>query len=165
MNLIIHKSARLPCDPAEAFRLFSTSEGLATWLVGAADVEARTGGKYELFWDPADRENDSTIGCKVTAMDPDRLLAFEWKGPRQYKHFMNEADPLTHVVVAFSPDADGTVVHLVHSGWRGTPEWEEARQWFDRAWEQAFMRLQEKTSADGPGLPSRHGAGQTSRFA
>lgn len=127
--------------------MFTRNSLLATWLTTIAEVEPRVGGKYELFWDPSDRENNSTIGCKVTAVEPDRFISFEWRSPKQFKHFANSADPLTHVVVFFIPEGDSTIVHLVHSGWRSSPEWEQARQWQEKAWAGAFEELKAKTNS------------------
>jgi hypothetical protein len=46
------------------------------------------------------------------------------------------------VVVLFLPlDEETTEAHLIHSGWGSSPEWEEARQWFVRAWGLAFEQL------------------------
>jgi uncharacterized protein YndB with AHSA1/START domain len=146
MDKIIYRSLTLPCDAARAFEMFTSSEELEKWLTAKADVEPRVGGKYELFWNPAEPAFDSTVGCRITALEPGKLLAFEWKGPKQYSDFMNEGDPLTHVTVAFVPaEEEGkpcTEVHLVHTGWRGTPEWEEAREWFVRNWEGALAELE-----------------------
>lgn len=97
MDKVIHKSVKLSCGPAQAFQFFTGSEHLASWLTNAAEVEPVAGGKYELFWAPDDRENDSTIGCKVLAIEENKLLVFEWKGTRQFASLMNEARPLTHV--------------------------------------------------------------------
>jgi uncharacterized protein YndB with AHSA1/START domain len=100
------------------------------------------------LWDPKDRENDSTIGCRVTAIELDKFLAFDWKGPVQFKHFMNDVDPLTHVVVFFIPNGHGsgisTDVHLIHSGWRDSSEWQEARNYFQQAWSSAFQKLEKE---------------------
>jgi uncharacterized protein YndB with AHSA1/START domain len=113
-------------------------------------VEPKVGGKYELFWDRGDRENNSTLGCRITALEKDKFLAFEWKGPTQFKHFMNNIVPLTHVVVFFLPHRENnkpyTEVHLIHSGWGESVEWKEARTWFDKTWKGAFDRL--KKSVD-----------------
>lgn len=88
------------------------------------------------------RDDNSTVGCKVTAIAPGMLLAFDWKGPAEYKKFMN-ADPLTHVVVSFFSKGNGsTDVHLVHSGWGESSEWEEARNYFQQAWGSAFQKLE-----------------------
>ena len=94
------------------------------------------------------KENNSTIGCRITAIEPDQFLSFEWRSPKQFKHFANQADPLTHVVVLFVPRGESTHVHLIHSGWRGTPEWEEARRWQGQAWSVAFERLEKLVNGE-----------------
>lgn len=150
MDKIIHHSVRLNCDTEQSFKMFTVNEHLESWLTTIAEVEPRVGGKYELFWNPEDRENDSTLGCTITAFKPGRFLSFEWKGPKQYKHFMNNTDPLTHVVVFFISCNEGnsvnacTDVHVIHSGWRSSPEWEEARLWFEKAWNDALEELRKK---------------------
>ncbi len=144
MDKIIHLSARLPCSPHRAFEMFTDNGLLESWLTVLADIEPVVGGRYELFWEPDDRENNSTIGCKVTAVEMDRFLSFEWRSPKQFKHFANTADPLTHVVVFFMPGKDLTEVHVIHSGWRSSHEWEEARRWQETAWRLALERLEKR---------------------
>ncbi len=145
MENVIHCSTRVKCDTQQAFEMFTENELLTSWLPEIAEIEPRVGGKYELFWDPEDRENNSTIGCKVTAIEQNSLLAFDWKGPIEFKEFMNNADPLTHVVVSFVDRTEGsepsTEVHLVHSGWRSSAEWEQARKYFVKAWKNALETM------------------------
>jgi len=146
MNKIISVTTKLNCDSLRAFEMFTMNELLESWLTVRADVEPKIGGKYELFWNPEDKMNDSTIGCKITGLEPDKFLSFEWKGPRKFRRIMNECDPLTHVVVFFLPfkGKSGepiTEVHLIHSGWGNTPEWEGARFWFEKAWRDSFKNL------------------------
>ncbi|HVG34499.1 MAG TPA: SRPBCC domain-containing protein [Pyrinomonadaceae bacterium] len=146
---VIHTTARLRCDAHYAFELFTVGQLLQTWLAPVAEVEPHVGGKYWLFWEPSLRENNSTLGCRITALQPDQFLSFEWKGPTEFKGFMNDADPLTHVVVCFIPAAGGralTDVHLIHSGWRSTPDWEAARQWFEVSWRNAFAELEKQVN-------------------
>lgn len=142
MDKIIYHSIALECSPHKAFEFFTVNRHLEKWLTKVGDVEPKIGGKYELFWNPEDRENDSTIGCKILAIAEGRFLCFEWKGPKQFKHFMNDVRPLTNVVVFFTPTPEGTEVHLLHTGWRDMAEWEEARKWFDKAWTTALSLLQ-----------------------
>ena len=144
---VIHLSVLLTVSPAEAFDYFKNPTLLTQWLTGAADVEEHVGGKYELFWQPNDRENNSTIGCKITAFEFGQLLAFQWKSPVQFKSFANVADPLTHVVVSFVPESNGTRVHLIHSGWRSSPEWDAALTWQENAWRGAFEELERLVSS------------------
>jgi uncharacterized protein YndB with AHSA1/START domain len=141
MDKILHHTVSIPCSIHHAFQLFTRNDHLESWLAVAAHVEPVVGGAYELFWNPSDRENNSTIGCRVTGISEDVFLSFEWKSPVQFKHFANNADPLTHVVV-FITGKDGVAnVHLIHSGWRSSPEWEEARLWQGKAWKSAFDQL------------------------
>ena len=150
MDRIIYQRADLMCDVKRAFEMFTVNELLQSWVAPSADVEPREGGKYELFWDEENRKDNSTIGCKVTGIEPNRFLSFEWRGPVQYRDFMNDADPLTHVVVFFIPHVEGsaprTEVHLIHSGWRSSAKWEEARQWFVRAWQVSFEELERQVN-------------------
>jgi len=133
MDKILYHRVHLRCGTAEAFDMFTLNEHLGSWLCPAADVEPVAGGKYELFWNPEDRDTDSTLGCRVTAVEPGVFISFEWKGPGQFSGFMNDADPLTHVTVFFRPrddedgPASGTDVYLLHSVWRSTARWEKAR--------------------------------------
>jgi len=142
MDKIIYHSINLKCNPKKAFQFFTINEQLEKWLTLAADVEPKVGGKYELFWNLNDKENDSTIGCKILAIAPCRFLCFEWKGPKQFKRFMNNVRPLTNVAVFFIPHKEETQVHLLHTGWRDAAEWEKARKWFKKAWKTALLTLE-----------------------
>jgi uncharacterized protein YndB with AHSA1/START domain len=156
MSKIIHVSALLHCNPNRAFQYFINNDLLSSWLADSADVEPTVGGKYEIFWDPAIVENDGTRGCKVTAIEPGKLLSFDWRGPTMFEQTMNVADPLTHVVVFFIPALDeaSTEVHLVHSGWGSGDEWEQARLWFDNAWRLAFGALETLANSGDMGQPT-----------
>jgi uncharacterized protein YndB with AHSA1/START domain len=143
-NIILH-SARLHCPVEHAFALFTRNELLQTWLARVADVEPVIDGKYELFWDPDDPTRNSTLGCKITAIEADTLLAFEWKGPPQFR-FMNEINPLTHVAIFFTlchevltPFTD---LYLLHTGWGVGSAWDEARSHIANAWETVLAELE-----------------------
>ncbi|MEM1268596.1 MAG: SRPBCC domain-containing protein [Bacteroidota bacterium] len=147
MDAVIHQSVQLRTSVSEAFDLFIEPTQLTSWLTAKANVEPTVGGRYELFWQPETPEDNSTIGCRITALVPNQLLAFEWRSPKPFKHFANDADPLTHVVVSFVPGDGKTTVHLVHSGWRSTDEWAEAMHWQTRAWEGALAKLSARVHA------------------
>ncbi len=147
MENIIQLRVKIDCDINTAFDMFTENELLEGWLTNKAEVELKVGGKYELFWDPDNREDNSTIGCKTTGFENDKFISFDWKGPLQFKSFMNFADPLTHVIAFFSQEKNNpnkTIIHLFHTGWRKDPEWQEARNWFERSWESAFKVLKDK---------------------
>lgn len=146
MNQIIYRKVTLDLTHKEAFSMFIEKDKLSTWLVKEANVNPVIGGSYELFWDKQNKLQNSTIGCKITAIEENQLLCFEWKGPIQFASFMNEASPLTHVTISFIPAEKQTVIHLVHSGWKDNEEWEEARLWFDQVWKNALTKLKDITA-------------------
>jgi uncharacterized protein YndB with AHSA1/START domain len=144
-----HHHIHLPCTPERAFEMFTQDEHLEDWLTEKASVEPSVGGKYELFWDCENPEVDSTLGCRITAYAPGMLLAFDWKGPQKFAALMNDADPLTHVVIAFFPSTQGTELYLLHSGWRQSGPWPKVKAYFERAWENAPKTLQAQLAASG----------------
>lgn len=141
MENIISKRIELPCGINTAFRLFTEVEELESWLTVQAHVVPMQGGEYELFWDASNPEINSTKGCKITAIYEPEIICFNWKSPQKFAHFANNCDPLTHVTVTFLPMGQNTVLNLIHSGWGHTPEWQEAREWQDQAWDHAFESL------------------------
>ena len=145
MEEIIHIKVNLACDVHHAFRMFTENLLLEKWLTTQADVIPEIGGKYELFWIRDNREINNTAGCKITGIEQDSFISFDWKGPEEYQAFMNNCDPLTHVIVTFSKDNENNVsiVHLFHTGWRQGEEWEKARLFFVNAWTNVLQSLEE----------------------
>lgn len=148
MEPVIHHSVEVNCSPDQAYRYFTEEELLESFFTVKAEVEPRVGGKYELDWDPDNTPEQATIGCKITALAPGQLLAFDWKGPPPHDQVMNHADPLTHVVVSFfvdgPPDSTTSQVRVVHSGWGSGEAWRAARDYFNRAWRQVLHALVEE---------------------
>lgn len=148
MTRVIHQKVVLNMTVKKVFEMFTEPEKLKKWLVKDAVIEPFVGGKYELYWDLENENQNSTIGCKITAIEFNKLLAFEWKGPVQFAEFMNNRDPLTHVTISFFNEGDNTEVHLIHSGWGSDKKWEQACKWFDSVWKNAFTQLEAVISSD-----------------
>jgi len=145
-NIILIKE-EIDCDRETAFNMFTKNELLENWLTVKAEVDTKVGGKYELFWVPENRESNSTIGCKITGIEKGKFISFDWKGPADFESYMNSADPLTHVIVFFTQndsDSNKTIIHLFHTGWRKDPDWQKARDYFDKAWLKALQALKDK---------------------
>ena len=145
-NIILIKE-EIDCNRETAFNMFTKNELLENWLTVKAEVDPKVGGKYELFWVPENRESNSTIGCKITGIEKDKFISFDWKGPADFESYMNSADPLTHVIVFFTQndsDSNKTIIHLFHTGWRKDPDWQKARDYFDKAWLKALQALKDK---------------------
>ena len=147
MENIIHITIELDCEVQKVFNMFTVNKSLENWLTQKADVDPKLGGKYELFWDPTNKEINNTIGCKITGIENGSFISFDWKGPVEFSSFMNNADPLTHVIIFFSPkdnEPNKTIIYLFHTGWRKDAEWVEARTYFENAWKNALQGLKDK---------------------
>lgn len=143
MDKIIHKKIMLNIPISSAYKYFTDNELLEQWLAFKADVDPIVGGKYELFWDADNLDQDSTAGCKLLVVDIEKVLNFEWKGPTQFAEIMNQERPLTNVTVFFSEVDESAEVNLLHTGWGEGTEWDNARKWFSSAWGKALDRLVE----------------------
>ena len=111
----VRRSVVVWWDPETAFRRFT--EGFATWwpsathsiggdLVHRIGFECRVGGQIteEL------KDGRRFQWGKVTVWDPPRRVAFTW-------HPSRDESEAQDVVVTFAPDAAGTRVELVSTGW------------------------------------------------
>jgi uncharacterized protein YndB with AHSA1/START domain len=128
----------------EAWSLWTDSRKLEQWLTTVAEVDVRVGGAYELFWDPSNRSENSTLGCKVTALVPNQLFSFQWRGPIPFADLMNVEPFPTWALVSFEPLAiNQTLVHFRHGGWGEGERWMAAREWQKNAWTDAFRALEE----------------------
>ena len=145
MNEPIRVRLSLPAPVDQVWRAWTKNEQLTTWLTAKANVKPVVGGPYELFWEPEHPDLNSTLGCKLTAVESKRLLAFSWRGPSQFADLMNAQPFPTSVRVTFTKDEPGqTVVEFEHRGWGQGPRWAKARAWQERAWRGAFDQLQAK---------------------
>jgi len=126
------------------WKLWTEAKSLESWLTTEANVEAKLGGAYELFWDPSNHKDNSTFGCKITAFNPRRLLGFEWRGPVPFADLMNVEPLPTWVVLSFEAiSVNKCHLHFRHSGWGEGERWSQAKQWQMQAWQGAFKELGE----------------------
>lgn len=120
-------------SPAAVYNAWTTGE----FLGADRRVVARIGGPYEIFFLDARDGQRGGEGCRILAMEPDRMLAFTWNSPpgspTRGRH--------TQVVVTLTPTAKGTMVRLAHIGHGEGPEWDANREYFAQAWPRVLQVL------------------------
>ncbi len=138
------KRARVPLPVAEVWRLWTTSDGIAEWLVEHNDVELRLGGPYEFYFNhegaPGTRGGE---GNRVLSFLPEKMLSFSWNAP---PHLDYTRPRQTHCVVEFDSRGPSTDVTLHHLGWPTAaaddhPQWDETFAYFDSAWDSVMAAL------------------------
>ena len=131
----------------DVWNVWTTNEGVTSFLAPKANIVLEDQGLYELFFDPGAAFGfRGTEGCKILAVNQMKLLSVEWKAPPQ---FPNVRRHKTRVDIYFERAEALTKVRVEHSGWSWGEEWDEAYEWFDRSWELDLARMQQRF-ASGP---------------
>ncbi|MFO0713471.1 MAG: SRPBCC domain-containing protein [Sandaracinus sp.] len=140
---IVHELV-VPLPRTRVWTLWSSGEGLATWLVNRASVELRPGGPYEIYFvDEAPEGTQGSEGCRVLSFVRERMLSFTWNAP---PHLGKTRWENTWVVLELSDAEGGTRVRVTHTGWPASglasePQWEQTFAYFDRAWAGVLQAL------------------------
>ena len=87
--------------PEFVWLAWTITERVERWFSPEAKIIAELGGAYELFFDPEDHSQQSTIGCVITHIEPMKKLRFTWKGPDQFRKLMNSPEAVTSVQVTY----------------------------------------------------------------
>jgi len=87
-------------------------------------------------------------GTTLLAIQPKVMLSFTWNAP---PHLPNVRKQLTHVVIRFREVSPGrTQVALTHDGWGEGDEWNQAYDYFTRAWNDVVLPRLAYRFSDGP---------------
>ncbi len=140
------KEVRLAAPPSAIWPLWTSSRGMAQWLLPTSSIELRIGGPYELYFMPdAPEGTRGGEGNRVLSFLPERMLSFTWNAPPTIPHTRDQRTWVVVELEALSPDE--TLVRLSHLGW---PEsgladkdgpWAETHAYFDHAWGRVMAAL------------------------
>lgn len=122
---------------ADVWALFSTSEGLSTWLAPVVEIELRPGGRFETSYDASRPIGDvRNIRNRVVAVAPERFLVIQVaQAPPGFEH--GEEVRQLSTVIAFEPvDAAHTRVRVSMLGYREGEAFDALYRFFDagNAW-------------------------------
>jgi uncharacterized protein YndB with AHSA1/START domain len=103
----------LPHPPATVWRALTEPALLERWLM-PNDIAPVVGHKFNFHTKPAG-DWDGTVYCEVLTVNPEKRLAFSWKGGadanKGYGHILN-----TVLTFTLSEKTGGTLLLLEHSG-------------------------------------------------
>lgn len=144
---ILRKEAITSTLLSAVWTIWTTVEGVASFLAPKANVILEDQGPYEVFFDPeAPLGFRGTEGCKILGVEQTKLLSVEWRAPPQ---FPNVRRLKTRVDIYFERVEALTRVRVEHSGWLEGEEWDESYEFFDQAWDLDLARMQQRLSS-GP---------------
>ena len=146
---VIRKETITTATVADAWKAWTTVEGVTSFFVPKANIEPVVGGRYELFSSlKAPKGFQGTEGCKILGLEPLKHLAFDFIAPPQ---FPNVRRLRTRVDVLFDQVVKGGAVKvgLVHSGFIEGEEWDEFFDFSYWNWDLVVGRFQYRLSV-GP---------------
>ena len=145
---VIHKEVLVKAPVEAVWQAWTTSEGIKTFFAPDARVEARVDGPFEIYMNPfAPPGMKGADDMRILALQPQRMLSFTWNAP---PHLPEARAQRTYVTVRMKPATEGeTQVTLTHGGWGDGGQWDQAYDYFNRAWGNVLANLQ-KRFVEGP---------------
>ncbi|TVX94036.1 SRPBCC family protein [Paenibacillus agilis] len=127
----------------QVWQAWMEADRLVKWFSPEAEIEATIGGKFELYFDPTNKNSMSTKGCQIVHFEPFKSFTFQWKGPDPFAEVMNQDGHLTEVNVTLQPVTNGTNVIVIHAGWHNpdSTETQRAIEWHKEAWANMLASL------------------------
>lgn len=135
--------------PVEAvWKAWTTKDGLESFFAPEAFVEPRPDGPFQIHFNPSGAPGmKGADDMRVLAVQEGRMISFTWNAPPSIPLVRAQR---TAVVVRMSPAGEGeTRVTLSHGGWGDGGQWDQAFDYFDKAWGYVLGNLQ-KRFTDGP---------------
>ena len=133
----------------EVWRAWTTEAGVKSFFAPCCNIDLRVGGAYEMLFDlEANPGLQGGEGMIITAMQAEKMLSFTWNAP---PHLPDVRGQMTHVVVRFMPTGvNQTTVRLIHTGWGEGGQWDEAFNYFQRAWSGVVLPRLQARFVNGP---------------
>ncbi|MEO5691902.1 MAG: SRPBCC domain-containing protein [Usitatibacter sp.] len=143
----IFKEAVVQAPVEAVWKAWTTAEGIQSFFAPEAVVDARPDGEFSIHINPyAPPGLKGADDMRVMAVQENQLLSFTWNAP---PHLAEARKQRTFVTIRLQPAGSGTLVRLHHSGWGEGGQWDQAYDYFDKAWASVLEALQ-KRFVEGP---------------
>ena len=106
-------------------------------------------GTYDVWFLPEGAPGSrGAEGMRILDVEPNERFAFTWDAPPSIAKIRGKR---TMVIVEFTPQgAAATSIRFTHTGWGEGPEWDEAYDYFARAWGDIVLPRFVHRFAQGP---------------
>jgi uncharacterized protein YndB with AHSA1/START domain len=118
---------------SEVWDAWTTVEGIKSFFAPDCEIEMKVGGKYEiLFLNNAEKGKRGSEGCIVLGVQENKMFTFTWSAPPELPVAREQR---SFVIIRFNEvDEKHTKINLTHIGWGEGGEWDEAYDYFKKAW-------------------------------
>jgi uncharacterized protein YndB with AHSA1/START domain len=129
----------------EVWRLFTTREGMESWMVAHAEIDLKVGGLMRTHYDPKGVLGDpKTIVNQILSFEPERMLSIKvFKPPDDFPFPEPVKDMWT--VIYFQPLEPGmTNVRIIGLGFSDEPDSQKLKEFFRKGNGWTLEQLQKK---------------------
>ncbi len=139
----IDKEVVVKASLDQAWKVWTTREGITSFFAPDAVIEPRVGGAFHIHMDPAAPAGaKGADDMRFMALQPQKMLSFDWNAPPSLPEARAQR---SFVVVRFFPLTETTTrVTLHHTGWGDGGDWDKAYAYFDKAWAGVLGNLQKR---------------------
>jgi uncharacterized protein YndB with AHSA1/START domain len=145
--IVIVEEIRAPIS--EVWEAWTTEKGAKTFFAPSCKINLVPSGEYEMYFMPgAPAGQKGGEGCRILAIEPEKMLSFTWSAPPQFPKIRKQ---YTTVILRFEKLTDDrTTVSFTQIGWGESEEWQKVYHYFQNAWGKVvFPRLKQRF-AKGP---------------
>lgn len=119
-------------DIKDVWDAWTTADGIKSFFAPDCKIELQPDGMYEIYFDLEAPEGErGGEGVRVMAIQHLKMFSFTWNAPTSLPEVRGQR---THVVIRFLPVVEGIKVSLYHDGWGTGGQWEQAFEYFQKAW-------------------------------
>ncbi len=139
----IYKQVDVVAAASAVWAAWTTADGVKSFFAPGCNIELKVHGAYEILFDTdAEPGTRGSEGCMILAIQPQKMLAFTWSAP---PHLPEARAQRTVVIIRLQPVSESTTrVTLDRVGWGEGGQWDQAYEYFDKAWEIVLYRLKER---------------------
>jgi uncharacterized protein YndB with AHSA1/START domain len=139
----------IPAPISEVWKAWTTEEGAKTFFTPDCKINLVPSGEYEMYFMPgAPAGQKGGEGCRILAIEPEKMLSFTWNAPPQFPKIRKQ---YTTVVLRFEKLTDDrTTVSLTQVGWGESEEWQKVYHYFLGAWGKVVFPRLKYRFAKGP---------------
>ena len=139
----LEKEVVIAASLDDAWSAWTTREGIVSFFAPDAKIDARVGGAFQIYMDPAAPPGmKGADDMRYLAIQPKKMISFDWNAPPSLPEARAQR---TLVIVRFaSLSENSTRVTLHHTGWGDGGEWDKSYAYLDHAWGYVLGNLKKR---------------------
>lgn len=136
----INIETHIPAPVPKVWDVFTTKEGLESFFAPECYIDLRVDGLLNIFFSPAAPEGQrGAENMRILNVQKNKMLGFTWNNPPDMPEIRGQWTHVTLKFFPYGPKNNHTRLVLIHDGWGDGEIWDQAYQYFIRAWRDVVL--------------------------